>query len=153
MSRETLKNTLLEKVKEIEKRQINFIHDCIPRLLLSDNEEEKLEAENILRKFIYLIDLKHFFEDDKYDPFLTFSEKIPPGVAPAYPEGKTFWYIDDIDIEIFEEDPDFLISDIINFMESNTQNRVWESLQPEVMRNVYITIIQRCIHERHKEKA
>lgn len=153
MSRETLKNTLLEKVKEIEKRQINFIHDCIPRLLLSDKKEDKIEAEDSLRRFTYIVDLRRFLEDDKYDPFLSFSADYPPNLYPAYPEGKTFWDIDDDDIEIFEEYSAGLISNIINFMESNTQNRVWEALQPEVIRNEYVTIIERYIHERKKEKS
>lgn len=153
MSRHTIKNTLLEKVNEIEKRQINFVHDCIPRLLLSDKKEDKIEAEDYLRRFTYIVDLRRFLEDDKYDPFISFSADYPPNLYPAYPEGKTFWDIDDADIEILEEDLSGFISDIIGFMESNSQNRVWEALQPEVIRNEYITIIERCIHERKKEKS
>lgn len=152
MSRHTIKNALLEKVKEVREKQVGFIRD-IPERLLSSEKEDQIEAEDSLRRFIHLVDLERFLEDDKYDPFLTFSADYPPGLYPAYPEGKTFWYIDDTDIEIFEEDLGGLISDIIGLMEKNSQNRVWEALQPEVIRNEYVTIIERCIHERKKGKS
>lgn len=151
MSRENLKQKLLDLVNEAIKGNLSYIQNS----MLSDNfkseyEDDILYGERVIREFAYLTMLRDFLKEDKFDPFTQYSAKYEPGAVPAYPEGKTIWEIDDTDIGIIEEDPKRLIQDVLHFLEEHRLAYIWESLQPQVIRSDYISIIERCIYEKKK---
>lgn len=153
MSRENLKQTLLDLVNEVIKGSLDYIHNgALSDVFKSEYQDDVLYGEQVIREFAYLTMLRDFLKKDAFDPFTQYSAEYGPGVIPAYPEGKTFWEIDDTAIGIIEEDPKRLIQDVLHFLEEHRLDYVWESLQPQVIRNNYISIIERCIYEK-KEGA
>lgn len=112
MGRETLKAKIIEVLKEVEANQIAYIvqHNVCTDLADVVVDEETIGFEkDVLRKYVAIINLKEFLENDEYDPFLDYSAKYPAGLYPRYPEGATIWEIDDTDIGIIEDDPKMFI--------------------------------------------
>ena len=108
MSRETLKAKIIEVLKEVEANQITYIvqHNVCTALADTVADEETIGfGKDVLRKYVAIINLKEFLENDEYDPFLEYSAKYPADLYPGYPEGVTIWEIDDTDIRMIEDDP------------------------------------------------
>ena len=156
MSRETLKAKIIEVLKEVEAKQIDYIvqHNvCTTLAGVGVDAGTTGFVKDILRKYVAIINLKEFLENDEYDPFLDYSAKYPAGLYPRYPEGVTIWEIDDTDIRIIEDDPKMFISDVLNeIIGMGVRDSVWMAIQPSVIRNDYISIIQRCIFEDREKK-
>lgn len=156
MSRETLKAKIIEVLKEAEAKQIGYIvqHNVCGYLSDTVADDNALCFEKVvLRKYVAIINLKEFLENDEYDPFLEYSAKYPAGLYPRYPEGVTIWEIDDTDIGIIEDDPKMFISDVLNeIIRIGMRDDIWRAIQPSVIRNDYISIIQRCIFEDREKK-
>lgn len=152
MSRETIRDAILEEAKKMEIECRDLVLKTVPTTLASENEEERAEAKDHLHKYVYLCDLIQFLENEKYNPFTLFWAQYDPGAVPAYPEGKTIWQIDDTDIGIIEEDIRGFIFDVLDFMMQGAQGEVYTAIKPEVIKQEYISIIQRCIYEKHQEK-
>lgn len=155
MSRETLRGKLLETVKEIEKETVGFLKSEANFLKLEQDIEEEghKRCEDYIQEYAYLIEFRNFLENEKYDPFTDYSAKYGAGAVPAYPEGKTFYYLDDTDIGIIEEDVRAFVFDVITFMFRSSADRVWAALQPDLIRSNYISVIERCVYEKRREKA
>ena len=156
MSRETLKAKIIEVLKEVEAKQIGYIvqHNVCGHLsdVVVDDNTIGFEKD-VLRKYVAIINLKEFLENDEYDPFLEYSAKYPAGLYPRYPEGVTIWEIDDTDIGIIEDDPKMFINDVLNeIIRIGMRDDIWRAIQPSVIRNDYISIIQRCIFEDREKK-
>ena len=151
MSRETLKAKIIEVLKEVEANQIAYIvqHNVCTALADVVLDEETIGFEkDVLRKYVAIINLKEFLENDEYDPFLDYSAKYPAGLYPRYPEGATIWEIDDTDIRIIEDDPKMFINDVLNeIIGMGVRDNILSAIQPSIIRNNYISIIQRCIFE------
>lgn len=148
MSRETLKAKIIEVLKEVEANQIAYIVQHKVCTALAVDEETIGFGKDVLRKYVAIINLREFLENDEYDPFLDYSAKYPAGLYPRYPEGVTIWEIDDTDIRIIEDDPKMFINDILNeIIGMGVRDSVWMAIQPSVIRNDYISIIQRCMFE------
>lgn len=156
MSRETLKAKIIEVLKEVEAKQIGYIvqHNICRHLSDTVADDDALCFEkDVLRKYVAIINLKEFLENDEYDPFLEYSAKYPAGLYPRYPEGVTIWEIDDTDIGIIEDDPKMFISDVLNeIIRIGMRDDIWRAIQPSVIKNDYISIIQRCIFEDREKK-
>lgn len=147
--RKQLKLKILETTKLYESESFNYIqkHIVIPEFL-----EDKEQFDDIIIRYTCLVELRRFLENEPYNPFLKFYADYPPGAVPAYPEGRTIWEVDDETVEIIEERPKDLVMEIIFFLESIITDNVWSALQPQVINNRYISIIDRCIHSKKKEK-
>lgn len=156
MSRETLKAKIIEELKEVEAKQIAYIVQHNVCTVLADDvvDGETMNfGKDILRKYVAIINLKEFLENEKYDPFMSYSAKYPAGLYPRYPDGVTIWELDDTDIGIIEDDPKMFINDVLDEMvKIGVGENVWQAIQPMVIRNDYISIIQRCIFENRKKK-
>lgn len=156
MSRETLKAKIIEVLKEVEANQIAYIvqHNVCTALADVVVDEETIGfGKDVLRKYVAIINLREFLENDEYDPFLDYSAKYPAGLYPRYPEGATIWEIDDTDIRIIEDDPKMFINDVLNeIIGMGVRDSVWRAIQPSVIRNDYISIIQRCMFEDREKK-
>lgn len=156
MGRETLKAKIIEVLKEVEANQIAYIvqHNVCTALADVVLDEETIGFEkDVLRKYVAIINLKEFLEKDEYDPFLDYSAKYPAGLYPRYPEGATIWEIDDTDIRIIEDDPKMFINDVLNeIIGMGARDNIWMAIQPSVIRNNYISIIQRCMFEDREKK-
>ena len=100
-----------------------------------------------------IVNLKEFLENNEYDPFLDYSAKYPAGLYPRYPEGATIWEIDDTDIRIIEDDPKMFINNVLDeLIVMGMRDNIWGAIQPSVIINDYISIIQRCIFENREKK-
>lgn len=156
MSRETLKAKIIEVLKEAEAKQIAYIvqHNVCGHLSDAAADDDTIGFEkDVLRKYVAIINLKEFLENDEYDPFLEYSAKYPAGLYLGYPEGVTIWEIDNTDIGIIEDDPKMFISDVLNeIIRIGMRDDIWRAIQPSVIRNDYISIIQRCIFEDREKK-
>lgn len=155
MSRETLKAKIIEVLKEVEAKQIGYIvqHNICRHLSDAVDDDAICFEKDVLRKYVAIINLKEFLENDEYDPFLEYSAKYPAGLYPRYPEGVTIWEIDDTDIGIIEDDLKMFISDVLNeIIRIGMRDDIWRVIQPSVIRNDYISIIQRCIFEDREKK-
>lgn len=156
MSRETLKSKIIEVLKEVEAKQIDYIvqHNVCEHLAGAVMDDGAMGfGKNILRKYMAIVNLKEFLENNEYDPFLDYSAKYPAGLYPRYPEGVTIWEIDDTDIGIIEDDLKMFISDVLNeIIRIGMRDDIWRAIQPSVIRNDYISIIQRCIFEDREKK-
>ena len=159
MSRETLKSKIIEVLKEVEAKQIDYIvrHSVCGQLdeVAVDDNNTICFGKDILRKYVAIINLKEFLENDEYDPFLDYSAKYPAGLYPRYPEGVTIWEIDDTDIRIIEDDPKMFINDVLGeIIIRGMRDNILSAIQPSIIRNNYISIIQRCVFEdREKKKS
>lgn len=92
MSRETLKAKIIEVLKEVEAKQIGYIvqHNICRHLSDAVDDDAICFEKGVLRKYVAIINLKEFLENDEYDPFLEYSAKYPAGLYPRYPEGLLF---------------------------------------------------------------
>ena len=156
MGRETLKAKIIEVLKEVEANQIAYIvqHNVCTALADVVADEETIGfGKDILRKYVAIINLREFLENDEYDPFLDYSAKYPADLYPRYPEGVTIWEIDDTDIGIIEDDPKMFINDVLDeIIRTGMGDNIWRAIQPSVIRNNYISIIQRCMFQGEKER-
>ena len=156
MSRETLKAKIIEVLKEVEAKQIRYIvqHNVCGHLSDVVIDDDIIGfGKDVLRKYVAIINLREFLENDEYDPFLDYSAKYPAGLYPKYPEGVTIWEIDDTDIGIIEDDPKMFINDVLNeIIGMGVRDNIWRAIQPSVIRNNYISIIQRCMFQGEKER-
>lgn len=156
MSRETLKAKIIEVLKEVEAKQIRYIvqHNVCGHLSDVVIDDDIIGfGKDVLRKYVAIINLREFLENDEYDPFLDYSAKYPAGLYPRYPEGVTIWEIDDTDIGIIEEDPKMFINDVLDeIIRTGMRDNIWMAIQPSVIRNNYISIIQRCMFQGEKER-
>ena len=156
MSRETLKAKIIEVLKEVEVKQIRYIvqHNVCGHLSDVVIDDDIIGfGKDVLRKYVAIINLKEFLENDEYDPFLDYSAKYPAGLYPRYPEGVTIWEIDDTDIGIIEDDPKMFINDVLDeIIRTGMRDNIWRAIQPSVIRNNYISIIQRCMFQGEKER-
>ena len=156
MSRETLKAKIIEVLKEVEAKQIRYIvqHNVCGHLSDVVVDEETIGfGKDVLRKYVAIINLREFLENDEYDPFLDYSAKYPADLYPRYPEGVTIWEIDDTDIGIIEDDPKMFINDVLDeIIRTGMGDNIWRAIQPSVIRNNYISIIQRCMFQGEKER-
>lgn len=156
MSRETLKAKIIEVLKEVEANQIRYIvqHNVCEHLSDVVIDDDIIGfGKDVLRKYVAIINLKEFLENDEYDPFLEYSAKYPAGIYPRYSEGITIWEIDDIDIGIIEDDPKMFINDVLDeIIRTGMGDNIWRVIQPSVIRNDYISVIQRCIFEDREKK-
>ena len=156
MSRETLKAKIIEVLKEVEAKQIRYIvqHNVCGHLSDVVIDDDIIGfGKDVLRKYVATINLKEFLENDEYDPFLDYSAKYPAGLYPRYPEGVTIWEIDDTDIGIIEDDPKMFINDVLDeIIRTGMGDNIWRAIQPSVIRNDYISIIQRCMFQGEKER-
>ena len=92
MSRETLKAKIIEVLKEVEAKQIRYIvqHNVCGHLSDVVIDDDIIGfGKDVLRKYVAIINLREFLENDEYDPFLDYSAKYPAGLYPRYPEGVT----------------------------------------------------------------
>lgn len=153
MSRENLKEKVLEGVKSLENKLSDYLfkENLVGKLLEKDDEYKGI-AQDELRKYVSLINLKDFLEENKYDPFLDYQAKYEPGAVPAYPEGKTIWAVDDTAIAIIEQDVTLFINDVIHFMMKNSHSTVSEALEPTIIQYEYISVMGRCIYEHRQGK-
>ena len=156
MSRETLKAKIIEVLKEVEAKQIRYIvqHNVCGHLSDVVIDDDIIGfGKDVLRKYVAIINLKEFLENDEYDPFLDYSAKYPADLYPRYPEGVTIWEIDDTDIGIIEDDPKMFINDVLDeIIRTGMRDNIWRAIQPSVIRNNYISIIQRCMFQGEKER-
>ena len=156
MSRETLKAKIIEVLKEVEAKQIRYIvqHNVCGHLSDVVIDDDIIGfGKDVLRKYVAIINLKEFLENDEYDPFLDYSAKYPASLYPRYPEGVTIWEIDDTDIGIIEDDPKMFINDVLDeIIRTGMGDNIWRAIQPSVIRNNYISIIQRCMFQGEKER-
>ena len=156
MSRETLKAKIIEVLKEVEAKQIRYIvqHNVCGHLSDVVIDDDIIGfGKDVLRKYVAIINLREFLENGEYDPFLDYSAKYPAGLYPRYPEGVTIWEIDDTDIGIIEEDPKMFINDVLDeIIRTGMRDNIWMAIQPSVIRNNYISIIQRCMFQGEKER-
>lgn len=156
MSRETLKAKIIEVLKEVEAKQIRYIvqHNVCGHLSDVVIDDDIIGfGKDVLRKYVAIINLKEFLENDEYDPFLDYSAKYPADLYPRYPEGVTIWEIDDTDIGIIEDDPKMFINDVLDeITRTGMRDNIWRAIQPSVIRNDYISIIQRCMFQGEKER-
>ena len=156
MSRETLKAKIIEVLKEVEAKQIRYIvqHNVCGHLSDVVIDDDIIGfGKDVLRKYVAIINLREFLENDEYDPFLDYSAKYPAGLYPRYPEGVTIWEIDDTDIGILEDDPKMFINDVLDeITRTGMRDNIWRAIQPPVIRNNYISIIQRCMFQGEKER-
>lgn len=156
MSRETLKAKIIEVLKEVEAKQIRYIvqHNVCGHLSDVVIDDDIIGfGKDVLRKYVAIINLKEFLENDEYDPFLDYSAKYPADLHPRYPEGVTIWEIDDTDIGIIEDDPKMFINDVLDeITRTGMRDNIWRAIQPSVIRNDYISIIQRCMFQGEKER-
>ena len=156
MSRETLKAKIIEVLKEVEAKQIRYIvqHNVCGHLSDVVIDDDIIGfGKDVLRKYVAIINLREFLENDEYDPFLDYSVKYPAGLYPRYPEGVTIWEIDDTDIGIIEDDPKMFINDVLDeIIRTGMRDNIWRAIQPSVIRNNYISIIQRCMFQGEKER-
>lgn len=155
MGRETLKAKIIEVLKEIEANQIGYIvqHNICRHLSDAVDDDAICFEKDVLRKYVAIINLREFLENDEYDPFLDYSAKYPAGLNPRYPEGATIWEINDTDIRIIEDDPKMFISDVLNrIIRMGVRDNIWMAIQPSIIRKDYISIIQRCIFEDREKK-
>ena len=156
MSRETLKAKIIEVLKEVEAKQIRYIvqHNVCGHLSDVVIDDDIIGfGKDVLRKYVAIINLKEFLENDEYDPFLDYSAKYPAGLYPRYPEGVTIWEIDDTDIGIIEDDPKMFINDVLDeITRIGMRDNIWRAIQPSIIRNDYISIIQRCMFQGEKER-
>ena len=156
MSRETLKAKIIEVLKEVEAKQIRYIvqHNVCGHLSDVVIDDDIIGfGKDVLRKYVAIINLREFLENDEYDPFLDYSAKYPAGLYPRYPEGVTIWEIDDTDIGIVEDDPKMFINDVLDeIIRTSMGDNIWRAIQPPVIRNNYISIIQRCMFQGEKER-
>lgn len=148
MSRETLKAKIIEVLKKVEAKQIRYIvqHNVCGHLSDVVIDDDIIGfGKDALRKYVAIINLREFLENDEYDPFLDYSAK--------YPEGVTIWEIDDTDIGIIEDDPKMFINDVLDeITRTGMRDNIWRAIQPSVIRDDYISIIQRCIFEDREKK-
>lgn len=156
MSRETLKAKIIEVLKEVEAKQIRYIvqHNVCGHLSDVVIDDDIIGfGKDVLRRYVAIINLKEFLENDEYDPFLDYSAKYPADLYPGYPEGVTIWEIDDTDIGIIEDDPKMFINDVLDeITRTGMRDNIWRAIQPSVIRNDYISIIQRCMFEDREKK-
>lgn len=156
MSRETLKAKIIEVLKEVEAKQIRYIvqHNVCGHLSDVVIDDDIIGfGKDVLRKYVAIINLREFLENDEYDSFLDYSAKYPAGLYPRYPEGVTIWEIDDTDIGIIEDDPKMFINDVLDeITRTGMRDNIWRAIQPPVIRNNYISIIQRCMFQGEKER-
>lgn len=156
MSRETLKAKIIEVLKEVEAKQIRYIvqHNVCGHLSDVVIDDDIIGfGKDVLRRYVAIINLKEFLENDEYDPFLDYSAKYPADLYPRYPEGVTIWEIDDTDIGIIEDDPKMFINDVLDeITRTGMRDNIWRAIQPSVIRNDYISIIQRCMFQGEKER-
>ena len=156
MSRETLKAKIIEVLKEVEAKQIRYIvqHNVCGHLSDVVIDDDIIGfGKDVLRKYVAIINLREFLENDEYDPFLDYSAKYPADLYPRYPEGVTIWEIDDTDIGIIEDDPKMFINDVLDeIIRTSMGDNIWRAIQPPVIRNNYISIIQRCMFQGEKER-
>ena len=156
MSRETLKAKIIEVLKEVEAKQIRYIvqHNVCGHLSDVVIDDDIIGfGKDVLRKYVAIINLREFLENDEYDPFLDYSAKYPADLYPRYPEGVTIWEIDDTDIGIIEDDPKMFINDVLDeIIRTSMGDNIWRAIQPPVIRNNYISIIQRYMFQGEKER-